>query len=134
MTMTTAEQLALRYAPETPEPLAVFGQWAVCTDGLYCLTTPYDIELSQLVYDFWPAHMAEKRWVNLSDFRAAYGYALAELLDRPVPAPCAIEDCHLPAAGERHIAGIATPLCRIHEADLAEQDARIDALFAAAGS
>lgn len=130
MTLTIAEQLALRYAPETPAPLAVFGQWAVCTDGLYCLVQTYDIELAQLVHDFWPAHMAEKRWVNLSDFRAAYGYALAELLDRTPPPPCAIEDCPLPGAHERSLGGVATHVCHIHEADLAAIDARIEALVA----
>lgn len=51
------------------------GDWAICTDGIYCLTSSYPIGASRLDEQDWEAHMSEKDWVNMSDFRAALNRA-----------------------------------------------------------
>ena len=56
---------------------ARFGDWVVTSYGLENLVTPYDIAASRLwekdgsAWD-WPKHMSEKKWVDLSDFQAAF--------------------------------------------------------------
>lgn len=65
-----------------PKTLTPFGQWAVTEDGLFCLTTPYDIEVYLLQLPYWLSHMADKKWVNQADFKEAYDYALSVLFPK----------------------------------------------------
>ena len=54
-----------------------FGTWVVTKYGLECLATPYAIEKGRLWENEsypWPRHMAEKVWVNMKDFLAAFEY------------------------------------------------------------
>jgi hypothetical protein len=54
-----------------------FGQWAVTTYGLECLTDQYAIEKSRLFESDWERHMSEKAWVLMDDFVAAIQAARA---------------------------------------------------------
>jgi len=56
---------------DLPPLLDRVGDWALCVDGLYCLTTSYPIASSRLENDTWLDHMREKDWVNMRDFHAA---------------------------------------------------------------
>ena len=56
-------------------------QWAVTDYGIECIIgATYEIEKARLLEDRdygWIKHMAEKTWVDLPDFVAAFGVALA---------------------------------------------------------
>jgi hypothetical protein len=56
-------------------------QWAVTEYGIECLGGTYCIEAKRLVEDIqdwgWPAHMAEKDWVDRDEFATAWLVALA---------------------------------------------------------
>ncbi len=54
-----------------------FGQWAVTVFGVENLTGPasYDISKAALGHPWWVDHMADKRWVNVNDFREALSFA-----------------------------------------------------------
>jgi hypothetical protein len=57
--------------------IKTFGTWAVTSFGIESTTnTTYDISRQALHQD-WPRHMAEKGWVNMRDFKAAYEFAKA---------------------------------------------------------
>lgn len=55
--------------------LRQFGTWAVTRYGVECLTFYYPIEQERVNETDWTQHMAEKNWVNPSDFNAALDYA-----------------------------------------------------------
>jgi hypothetical protein len=59
---------------ELPPILFRFGDWAVTTDGLYCLTHDYVI-VYQRFHEDWNEHMSEKTWINMDDFSRAYSTA-----------------------------------------------------------
>ena len=53
-------------------------QWAIATDGLYCVERPYRIEVERLL-DFredWRRYMITKDWVDAEQFFEAYDTAL----------------------------------------------------------
>ena len=60
---------------DLPPLLCRVGSWAVCIDGIYCLTTNYQITAGRFDEFDWDEHMSEKTWVNMADFRAALGSA-----------------------------------------------------------
>jgi hypothetical protein len=53
------------------------GDWAICTDGLYCLTTLYEITAGGLSDPDLREHMSEKTWVKSSGFSDALGRAIS---------------------------------------------------------
>lgn len=55
---------------DTPPVIERVGDWAICTDGLYCLSTKYEITVARLEED-WHEHMSAKTWINESDFMKA---------------------------------------------------------------
>ena len=55
--------------------IRVFGQFAVTTSGIECLLHSYSIEKEGLDSVDWCDHMAEKSWVNIEDFKAAFDFA-----------------------------------------------------------
>jgi hypothetical protein len=56
-------------------------QWKVTTWGVECIDQPYVIARSRLWENDdthpWEEHMAEKGWVDMSDFRKAMAFARA---------------------------------------------------------
>jgi hypothetical protein len=56
---------------DLPPILGRIGDWAICTDGLYCLIRDYPIATSRLENFDWVEHMSAKGWVNEADFAAA---------------------------------------------------------------
>jgi hypothetical protein len=58
--------------------LSAHGQWAVTTYGVESLDPRfrYPIEHSRFTSEDWIGHLAEKGWVNLTDFIAAFRVAL----------------------------------------------------------
>lgn len=62
-------QAAMHY--ELPPLLDRVGDWAICVDGLYCLTSRYPIPADRLDEPDWVDHMKLKSWVNIEDFSAA---------------------------------------------------------------
>lgn len=63
-----------------------FGQWAVTTYGLECLTDSYAIDKARLKEPDWERHMSEKTWVLMEDFSAALKAARTMVL-RPGLSP-----------------------------------------------
>ena len=55
-----------------------FGTWAVTEYGIECLVQYYPIDKAWLIEPDWVEHVCDKRWVNASDFVAAYNYAMEE--------------------------------------------------------
>ncbi len=51
-----------------------FGQWVVTDFGLECLFNYYPIPKDRINED-WLAHVSDKNWVILEEFKAAYLYA-----------------------------------------------------------
>jgi hypothetical protein len=51
------------------------GDWAICTDGLHCLTTSYQISADRLQEADWPDHVARKNWANVGEFESALSKA-----------------------------------------------------------
>lgn len=57
-------------------------QWAVTAYGIECLDGTYAIDAKRLgmmrtpSQAEWPAHMAEKEWVDMEDFMRAFSIAL----------------------------------------------------------
>jgi hypothetical protein len=47
------------------------GIWAICIDGLYCLTTQYPIGASRFDEQDWREHMSDKPWVDIHEFEMA---------------------------------------------------------------
>jgi hypothetical protein len=68
-------QAATHY--ELPPLLDRVGEWAVCVDGLYCLTSNYPIPADRLDEPDWIDHMKLKSWVKIDDFAAALERARA---------------------------------------------------------
>jgi hypothetical protein len=68
-------QAATHY--QVPPLLDRVGEWAVCVDGLYCLTSKYSIPADRLEEPDWIDHMKLKSWVNISDFAGALERARA---------------------------------------------------------
>lgn len=52
----------------------VNDQWAIATDGLYCLSQPYRIPVDRITgtSDDWRLYMAQKPWVDANKFSEAY--------------------------------------------------------------
>jgi len=70
---------------ETTEKMPIKNrQWAVTETGITCLTQQYEITKGQLAelrdaergIAMWPLQMAEKSWVDIDEFGAAYEGAL----------------------------------------------------------
>ncbi len=57
--------------------IRTFGTWAVTIHGVANTSGPasYDIDKEALAAVWWLDHMKGKRWVILSDFRAALDFA-----------------------------------------------------------
>lgn len=62
---------------DVPAILVRVGDWAVCTDGLYCLTTNYPISADRFDEHDRVDHMSEKNWVDQGQFVAALEQARA---------------------------------------------------------
>jgi hypothetical protein len=60
---------------DLPPILDRFGVWAVCIDGLHCLTNNYAILSDRLDEVDWVGHMREKDWVDETEFAAAFELA-----------------------------------------------------------
>ena len=62
-------------ARELPPILARFGDWALTTEGIHCLTKTYFIAKHRFVEETdghgWVDHMEEKSCVNIDDFSNA---------------------------------------------------------------
>lgn len=54
------------------------SQWAIATDGLYCIGRPYRIEVGRLLdsREDWGRYMITKDWVDAEQFLEAYDTAL----------------------------------------------------------
>lgn len=55
--------------------LAVYGVFAVTQKGIECLSHDYFIETLRLSDTDWVAHMSEKNWVVIEDFKNALDFA-----------------------------------------------------------
>jgi hypothetical protein len=53
---------------DLPPLIAREGTWAICTNGLYCLTQSYPILASRFEETDWEGHMSEKTWVDETEF------------------------------------------------------------------
>src|SRR5262249_39693332 len=60
---------------DLPPVIDRVGIWAVCTNGLHCLTESYFIESARFEEEDWVKHMAEKTWVDRTEFSAALSRA-----------------------------------------------------------
>jgi hypothetical protein len=56
---------------ELPPILKRFGDWAVTTEGIDCLTHSYHVGISGLDETDWDDHVSKKTWVNEGDFGMA---------------------------------------------------------------
>jgi hypothetical protein len=57
---------------DLPPILDRVGAWAICTDGLYCLTQSYTITSDRFDEMDWIDHMRAKEWVDGTEFAAAF--------------------------------------------------------------
>jgi len=60
---------------DLPPLLDRVGIWAICVDGLYCLTQSYAITSDRFDQMDWVEHMRAKDWVDETEFAAAFELA-----------------------------------------------------------
>lgn len=62
---------------EPSPPIALYGQWAVYPNRLFCALAYYEITAYELEGAIdWERHLSEKRWCNVAEFCRARDHLL----------------------------------------------------------
>ncbi len=72
--VTCSIQEAANYL-DIPELIERYGDWAICSDGIYSLYIKYFIDKNRFDENDWVDHLSEKNWVNIDDFTKAFSRA-----------------------------------------------------------